>query len=160
MIESLLLIIFFIVGGLASLLAIFFFVIALIRNSKIMLYNGLGISVIPLVLWLLTYWFYDVHLPKQNKKEETNYLGTYVLETSNSINTTRLKLYSDNLFEIDNIDGMRFSGKGIWKAGKTDDGQLTFYDNNNSIVFWAWPYDNNRIEIEENSITFKFVKIQ
>ena len=160
MTESFLLIIFFIIGGLAALLAIFFFVIALIRKSKTMLYLGLGVSIIPIVLYGLTFWFYDVHLPRQYKQEETNYLGTYELQNNQSNKTLELRLYSKNIFEIDKIKGIRFSGKGIWKAGQTDDGQFTFYDNNNSIVFWAWPFDNNRIEIEENGTTLKFIKIE
>ena len=160
MIESLLLIIFFIVGGLAVLLAIFFFVIVVIRKSKSMLYLGLGLSIIPLFLYGLTFWFYDIHLPKQYKQEEINYLGTYELQNFQPNKNFRLTLYSNNIFEIDNIKDLNFSGKGIWKAGQTDDGQLTFYDNDKSIVFWAWPFHNNRIEIEQNNITFKFVKIE
>ncbi len=159
MIESLILIIFFIIGGLASLLAIFFFVFALIRRSKAMFYLGIGVSIIPLVLYALTFWFYDIHLKSQYKQEQIDYLGTYLLQNTSSNENSELKLLTNNIFEIDKIDGIKFSGKGVWKSGQTDDGQLTFYDNHNSIVFWAWPFDNRIIEIEENGITFKFIKI-
>ena len=160
MIESFLLLIFFIIGGIASLFAVFFFVIALIRRSKTMFYLGLGISVVPLFLYGLTFWYYNIHMSGQYQQEQTNYLGTYVLQSPHSNEELTLILYSNNAFEIDRIKGFTFSGKGFWKAGQTEEGQLTFYNSQNSIVFWAWPYDNNRIEIEENSIQFIFIKIE
>lgn len=153
MFEGLILIIFFIIGGLTALLAIFFFVIALVRRSKTMLYFGLGISIVPLFLYGLSFWFYDIHIPALNQKEEMQYVGTYLSDTGKEITENglpdkeafKLQLYSNNTFQLERNEYLNFSGKGTWEADKTDDGKFTF-KNNGSIVFWATPYDMNRLK--------------
>jgi hypothetical protein len=158
MFEGIILIIFFIVGGLTALLAVFFFVIAAVRQSKTMFKFGLLTAIVPLFLYSLTYWFYDIHIPKLNKQEEKRYVGTYVKVENNNpdnkeINYTheiKLILNADNTFQLDQNTFTNFYGKGTWKAGATDDGQFEFRDNTNSIIFWAIPSDENKLEIDKN----------
>lgn len=158
MFEGIILIIFFIIGALTALLAIFFFIIALVRQSKTMLYFGLGTSIVPLILYGLTFWYYDIHIPALNKKEEMQYVGTYLSDTGKEITENglpdkkafKLTLNSDNTFQLEQNEYLRFSGKGTWEAGTTDDGQFTF-KNNGSIIFWATPYNTNRLEVETNT---------
>lgn len=163
MFEGIILIIFFIVGGLTALLALFFFVVALVRKSKTMFKIGLAVCVVPLSLYGLTYWFYDIHIPRLNKQTEKNYAGTYNMTHSDDDTTNyenvRLTLNSDNTFYLDKNNFTNFAGNGKWKAGATDDEQFEFKDNGNSIKFWASPYNGNKLVIDENfndrkSVTF------
>jgi hypothetical protein len=158
MFEGIILITFFIIGGLTSLLAVFFFVLAIVRGSRAMFKIGLGIAIVPLSLYALTYWFYDIHIPKLNKQVKIEYVGTYVLISTNGSDDmgtayktqTKLVLKTDNTFWIDKNDFMSFYGEGTWKAGATDNGQFEFKDKRNSIVFWAEPLDSNRLKIDKN----------
>jgi hypothetical protein len=157
MFEGIILIIFFIIGGLTALLALFFFVIAIIRQSIRIFKIGLTIAVVPLFLYGLTYWFYDIHIAKLNKQEEKEYIGTYVMvsPTANDLSAAygqqpKLVLNADNTFQLDKNDFTAFNGKGTWKAGVTDDGQFEFKDAGNSIVFWATPSNKNKLEIDKN----------
>ena len=163
MFEGIILIIFFIVGGLTALLALFFFVIALVRQSKTMLKIGLAVCIVPLSLYGLTYWFYDIHIPSLNRQTEERYAGTYIMTRSDNDSTkdidVRLTLNSDNTFQLDKNNFSKFTGIGKWKAAATDDGQFEFMDNGNSIKFWASPYNENKLVIDENfnnrrSVTF------
>ena len=163
MFEGIILIIFFIIGGLTALLALFFFVIALVRQSKTMFKIGLAVCIVPLFLYGLTYWFYDIHIPTLNKQTEEKYAGTYIMTHSDDDTTTyldvRLTLNSDNTSQIDKNNFTDFTGDGKWKSGATDDGQFEFKDNSNSIKFWASPYNENKLVIDENfndrrSVTF------
>ncbi len=155
MFEGIILIIFFIVGGLAALLAIFFFVIALVRQSKAMLLFGLFTSAIPLSLYGLTYWYYDVHIPGLNRELELEYVGTY--HSQSPVNSIIFVLKSDSTFEMKENKYFHFSGKGSWQAGATDDGQFEF-KNGNSLLFWASPLSSGRIEIQKDGIDFIFKK--
>ena len=158
MFEGICLIIFFIIGGLAALLAVFFLVMALVRQSKRMFKVGLILAIIPLSLYALTYWFYNIHIPNSNKQQEKAYAGTYVMITSIgtadkailNMKQPRLILNMNNTFQLDKNEVTLFYGKGTWKAGATDDGQFEFKDNNNSIVFWATPSNNNKLEMDKN----------
>lgn len=157
MFEGIILIIFFIIGGLTALLALFFFVLSIVRQSKRMFKIGLTIAVVPLFLYALTYWFYDIHIPGLNKQEEKEYAGTYVMVSSNADDLSaayrqqpKLVLNEDNTFELDKNNFTAFYGKGTWKAGATDDGQFEFRDAGNSILFWATPSDKNKLEIDKN----------
>lgn len=158
MFEGIILIIFLIIGGLAALLALFFFIVGLVRHSKTMLKIGLAVAVVPLSLFALTYWFYRIHLPNLNKQQEQEYIGIYVMVSPNNSDDLssayrqqpRLILHTDNTFQLDKNDFTAFYGKGTWKAGATDDGQFEFKNNNNSIVFWATPTNNNKLEIDKN----------
>jgi len=158
MLEGIILIIFLIVGGLTALLAFFFFTFALVRHSKTMLKIGLAVAVVPLSLFALTYWFYRIHVPNLSRQQEQEYIGTYIMVPPNSFNDLdniyrkqpRLVLNEDNTFQLDKNDFTGFYGYGTWKAGATDDGQFEFKDKRNSIVFWATPSDNNRLEIDKN----------
>ena len=158
MFEGIILIIFFIIGGLTALLALYFFVIALVRQSKTMFHFGLVSSIVPLFLYVLTFWYYDIHIPSFNKREEIKYVGIYASDTGKEITDNglpdkksfKLTLNSDNTFELEENQYLNFSGKGTWKAGGTDDGQFTF-EKDGAIIFWATPYNTNRLEIETNS---------
>lgn len=158
MFEGIILITFLIVGGLAALLALFFFIVGLVRHSKTLFKIGMAVSVVPLSLFALTYWFYRIHIPNLNRQQEQEYVGTYVmLSPSNSDDLSnayrqqpRLVLNSDNTFQLDKNNFSAFYGKGTWKAGATDDGQFEFKDNKNSIVFWATPSNNNKLEIDKS----------
>ena len=163
MFEGIILIIFFIVGGLTALLALFFFVVALVKQSKTMFKIGLAVCIVPLSLYGLTYWFYDIHIPSLNKQTKEKYAGTYIMTHSDDDTTkyidVRLTLNSDNTFHLDKNNFTNFAGNGKWKAGATDDGQFEFKDNGNSIKFWASPYNENKLVIDENfndrrSVTF------
>ena len=57
----------------------FFFIVALIRRSKTMVKIGLIVSIIPISAYLLTYWYYEIHIPSLNKQEEEKYSGTYIM---------------------------------------------------------------------------------
>jgi uncharacterized protein with PQ loop repeat len=158
MFEGIILIIFLIVGGLAALLALFFFIVGLVRQSKTMFKTGLAIVVVPLSFFALTYWFYRIHIPNLNRQQEQEYVGIYVLVSSNNsydmsnayTQQPRLVLNADNTFQLDKNDFTAFYGKGTWKAGATDDGQFEFKDSKNSIIFWATPSNNNKLEIDSN----------
>jgi hypothetical protein len=158
MFEGIILIIFLIVGGLAALLALFFFIVGLVRHSKTMLKIGLAVAVVPISLFALTHWFYDIHVPDLNRQQEQEYVGTYVTVSPNNSDDVsnayrqqpRLILNADNTFQLDKNDFTAFYGKGTWKGGATDDGQFEFKDSNNSIVFWATPTGNNKLEIDKN----------
>ena len=158
MFEGIILIIFLIVGGLAALLALFFLIVGILRHSKTMLKIGLAVAVVPLSLFALTYWFYRIHVPNLNKQQEQECVGTYVMVSPSSSNEVsnaygqqpRLVLNRDNTFQLDKNDFTAFYGTGTWKAGATDDGQLEFKDSKNSIVFWATPTGNNKLEIDKN----------
>lgn len=158
MFEGIILIIFLIVGGLTTLLALFFFIVALVRHSKTMLKIGLAVAAVPLSFFVLTYWFYSIHIPNLNRQQEQEYVGTYIMLPPNSLDDLtniykqqpRLVLNADNTFQLDKNDFTGFYGNGTWKAGATDDGQFEFKDKTNSIVFWATPSDNNRLEIDKN----------
>lgn len=169
MFEGILLIAFFIIGGLTALLALLFFVIAAFRKSKTMFKIGLGITTVPLLLYILTYWYYHIHIPELNKRVENAYAGTYVMLASSSVGNSGIKyqqqpqliLNTDNTFKLDQNDFTSFSGKGTWRAGATEDGHFEFRDNKNTIVFWAEPLNNNRLQIETeglNTQTITFVK--
>ena len=140
------------------MLALFFFIVGLVRHSKTMMKVGLAVAVVPLSLFALTHWFYRIHIPGLNRKQEQEYVGTYVMVSPNNsddlINAyrqqPRLVLRTDNTFQLDKNDFIEFNGKGTWKAGATDDGQFEFKDSNNSIVFWATPTNNNKLEIDKN----------
>ena len=155
MLEGILLIIFFIVGGLTAIAAIFFLLTALFRKSKAMLTFGIFASIVPIVLYLITYWYYDIFIPRQNKLEETEYVGKYISNTGKELtedglpdkNFFHLTINSNNTFDLEINNYINFSGQGQWNSGETDDGQLTFKDRN-SIVFWATPISNNSIEVE------------
>ena len=105
MFEGIILIIFFIVGGLTALLALFFFVFALVRQSKTMFKIGLAVCIVPLFLYGLAYWFYDIHIPSLDKQTEEKYVGTYIMTHGNDDTTKyidiRLTLNSDNTFHLD-----------------------------------------------------------
>lgn len=156
--EGLILIVFFIIGGLTALLAIFFFVLAIVRQSKRLFKIGLMIAAVPLFLYALTYWFYDIYIPGLNKQEEKEYAGTYVMVSPNNTDDLsavygqqpKLILNADNTFQLDKNGFTAFYGKGTWKAGATDDGQFEFKDLDNSIVFWATPSNKNKLEIDKN----------
>ena len=158
MFEGIILIIFLIVGGLTTLLALFFFIVALVRHSKTMLKIGLAVAAVPLSLFVLTYWFYRIHIPNLNRQQEQEYVGAYIMVPPNSFDDLtniykqqpRLVLNEDNTFQFDKNDFTGFYGNGTWKAGATDDGQFEFMDNNNSIVFRATPTNNNKLEIDKN----------
>jgi|GEM_PF-4058577 len=169
MFEGIILIIFFIIGGLTALLTLFFFVIAIVRQSKRMFKIGLAIAIVPLSLYALTYWFYDIHIPKQNKQVEKIYAGTYVMispSTSGNANAAykqppQLILNTDNTFLLDKNKYITFHGQGTWRAGATEDGHFEFRDNQNSIVFWAEPSGGNKLGIGIeglNTQTLEFVK--
>ncbi|RPD43443.1 hypothetical protein [Paracnuella aquatica] len=169
MFEGIILIIFFIIGGLTALLALFFFVFALFRKSKRMLKIGLGIAVVPLSLYALTYWFYDIHIPKLNKRVEKVYAGTYIMvwpgtsENTGSADKqpTQLILNTDNTFQLDKNKFTSFYGHGTWRAGATEDGHFEFKDKNNSIIFWAEPSGGNKLGIGIeglNTQTIEFMK--
>src|SRR5690606_39029319 len=116
----------------------------------------LAVSIVPLSLYGLTYWFYHIHIPRMNEQTEEKYAGTYIM-TSSIVDTTnrnyvRLTLNSDNTFHLDENNFTVFKGDGKWKAGATDDGQFEFKDNGNSIKFWASPYNENKLVIDENFI--------
>ena len=120
MFEGIIFIIFLIIGGITALLVLFFFVIAAVRRSKRMLKIGLAIAIIPLSLYALIYWFYDIHIPKLNKQAEKVYAGTYVMispNTSGNTNAgytqpTRLILNTNNTFLIDKKSSSVFMVKG------------------------------------------------
>jgi len=154
MVEGIVLIIFFIVGGLAALLALFFFVVAVVRQSKTMFKIGLAVCIVPLSLYGLTYWFYDIHIPSLDKQTEEKYAGTYIMTHGDNDTTkymgVRLILNSDNTYHLDKNNFTDFAGNGKWKAGATDDGKFEFRDNGNSIKFWASPYNENKLVINEN----------
>jgi hypothetical protein len=163
MFEVIVLIIFFIVGGLTALLALFFFVVAFVKQSKTMFKIGLAFCIIPLSLYGLTYWFYDNHIPSLNKQTEERYAGTYIM-TNNDNDTTeyinvKLTLNNNNTFHLDKNNFTNFVGSGKWKTGATDEGQFEFKDNSNVIIFWASPYNENKLVVDENfndrrSVTF------
>ncbi|ULQ57138.1 hypothetical protein KJS94_02865 [Flavihumibacter rivuli] len=155
MFEGIILIIFFIIGGLTALLALFFFVLAIFRKSKRLFKIGLGVAVVPFSLYALTCWFYDIHIPRLNKKVEKEYAGTYVMvwpsssENSGSDNRQpHLVLKTDNTFQLDKNNYIRFYGQGTWRAGATEDGHFEFKDKNNSIVFWAEPTGGNKLGVD------------
>ena len=158
MFEGIILIIFFIVGGLTTLLALFFFVLAIVRQSKTMFKIGLGITVVPLSLFALIYCFYYIHIPNLNRKNDKAYAGTYVMILTNDSGDAngvyrqqpQLVLKEDNSFHLDKNHFTSFYGEGTWKSGATDDGQFEFRDKTKSIVFWATPYNNNKLEIDKN----------
>lgn len=158
MFEGIVLIIFFIIGGLTTLLALFFFVIAIIRQSKPLFKFGMLITIVPLSLYGLTYWFYHIHIPDLNKQAEQAYAGIYVMITSDSTGITnstfkespQLILNVDNTFHLDRNDFTSFYGKGTWKAGATDEGQFEFKDSINFVIFWAMPSNHNRLEINRD----------
>jgi hypothetical protein len=169
MFEGIIFIIFLIIGGITALLVLFFFVIAAVRRSKRMLKIGLAIAIIPLSLYALIYWFYDIHIPKLNKQAEKVYAGTYVMispNTSGNTNAgytqpTRLILNTNNTFLIDKNKFISFHGQGTWRAGATEDGHFEFRDNKNSIIFWAEPSGGNKLGIGIeglNTQTLEFVK--
>jgi len=155
MIESLLLIIFFIVGGLFLLLAVFFFAISAIRKSKTMFKLGIGVLIVPACLYGLTYWYYDIYIANSNKETEKEFVGKYFLisDDDSTYSPTYLKLYEDNTFELGRNNFSTFYGKGVWKAGATDNGQFEFKEskNDNSVIFWATPAkQNNNCMLELN----------
>ena len=154
MFEGIILIIFLILGGLTALLALFFFVVALARKSKTMFKIGLCVCIVPLSLYGLTYWFYDIHIPSLNKQTEERYVGTYIMTHSDDDTTkfedVRLTLNKDNTFHLDKNSFTDFAGNGKWKAGATDDGQFEFKDGGNSIKFWASPYNETKLVINES----------
>lgn len=124
------------------MLAFFFFVIAIVRRSKPMFKLGTAVAIAPLSLYALTYWFYDVHIPRLNKQQEKAYAGSYTLIMNREENTdipyekqARLLLNADNTFELGRNDFINFHGKGTWRAGATDDGQFEFRDSNNAVLF-------------------------
>lgn len=169
MLEGIILIIFFIIGGLTALLALFFFVLAIARKSKRMFKIGLGIAVVPLSFYALTLWFYDIHIPKQNKQVEKVYAGTYVMvwpSTSENFASAdaqppQLTLNTDNTFHLDKNKFIRFYGHGTWRAGATEDGHFEFKDKSNSVIFWAEPSGGNRLGIDIeglNTQTIEFMK--
>jgi len=169
MFEGIILIVFLIIGGLAALLALFFFVLAAFRKSLTMCKTGLALTTIPLLLYAVTYWFYYIYVPKINKQEEKAYAGTYIMVAPYSNDTAdsiykyqpQLILNTDNSFQLDPNDFTSFNGKGTWRAGATEDGHFEFRDNKNSIIFWAEPSNNNKLQIEReglNTQTITFVK--
>jgi hypothetical protein len=167
MIEGILFVIFSIVGGLSALAALFFFIVSLVRQSKTMFKLGLAICIVPVSIYGLIFWYYDIHIPRLNRQMEQRYAGTYTMNVSNSdtnVNTeVSLVLNRDNTFRLDKNNLINFIGDGKWKAGATDDGQFEFRDNKNSIRFWASPHNDNELVIDRNikySRTIIFVKHQ
>ena len=158
MLEGILLILFTIIGGLTTLLALVCIILAIVRKSNRLLKIGTLVALIPLTLFALSYWYYNIHIPKLNKQQEKAYTGTYIMTTTTNIpdndmiNTPppRLILNADNTFQLEKNSFISFYGKGTWKAGATDDGQFEFKDHNNSTVFWATPSNNNKLEIDKN----------
>jgi hypothetical protein len=154
MLEGFILIIFFLIGLLASLLAVLFFVFAAIRGSKTMLKTGLFVTIIPLSLFFISYWFYEIYIPKINKQVERLYVGTYVMlpqvdekpDIDNKMRP-RLILNSDNTFQLDRNDLIPFHGKGTWRAGETEDGHFGFRDIKDSTIFLAEPLNSNKLGV-------------
>ena len=131
--------------------------------------TGLSIAIVPLSLYVLTYWFYEIHIPKMNKQIEKVYAGTYVMvwpsisEYTNSAYTQipQLVLNTDNTFLLDKNKYITFHGQGTWRAGATEDGHFEFRDNKDSIIFWAEPSGGSKLEIVIeglNTQTLEFVK--
>ena len=154
--EGIILIISFIIGGLTALLAAFFLVASAVRQSKTMFKIGLSICLIPLSLYGLSYWYYDVHIPRLTKRMEEKYSGTYLMVQADNktliSSNVKLILSPDNTFQLDENDIMPCIGRGKWKAAATDDGQFEFKDNFNSTQFFASPYNDNRLVINEHFI--------
>lgn len=141
------------------LLSLFFFGAAIIRPSKTMLKIGLAVSVIPLSLYGINYWYYHIHVPRLNKKTEQSYLGSYRMllnenDTTGNIRV-QLTLNDDNTFFLDSNDVINFAGKGKWRAGATDAGDFEFTDDDDSLKFLVSPYSENKLMINENFIDRK-----
>jgi len=88
-----------------------------------------------------------------NKQIEEKYLGTFIM-TYRGDDTTKyldvkMTLKGDNKFHLDKNDFTDFSGNGFCKSGATEDGQFVFRDMSNSIIFWASPYNENKLIIDE-----------
>ena len=168
MLESILLIIFFIIGGLAALLALFFFIVAIVRHSKSMFKIGLAITIVPLFLFGVIFWYYDIHIPILNWQIEKSYAGKYVMIPEGDPyhpsyiygSNPRLILNRDGSFHLDSNHFSRFSGRGTWRSGATDDGQFEFRDNRNAIVFRANPSNNNKLEIVNHNGGQKLVFVK
>jgi len=156
MFEGILLIIFAIIGGMTTLPVVFFIIVGILRHSKTMIRIGCLVALIPLTLFCLVYWFYDIHIPNHYKKQKLDYIGTYTLISSDDTKSEneaeslpKLTLYPNDTFEISKSSYLFYFGKGTWKVGATDEGQFEFKDSLNTTIFRAMPSNNNKLEIDK-----------